>query len=98
MRGSSTRTCRRCRDDARCMEEPSAGGMERRDRRGRSIGATAVIALGDDVDQLARERTLAVQRKLALATVPIQRERIVVLVESETVADLVRGDHVEVLA
>src|SRR5688572_30138326 len=97
MRGSRMRTSSRRRGPA-CA--PSAG-------MGRTLGfgteraglVALLVTLGDDFDQLPRQRQLAGERELALAAVrPVHGQRILVLVERETRADLVGSDHVEILA
>src|SRR5512140_1527141 len=68
------------------------------DRRRRRALAARTESLRDHGDQVCRESTLRRPRQLALAIGPVDGERVVVAVEGEPLAHLVRGDHVELLA
>src|SRR5688572_14381968 len=98
IRGSRMRTSSRRRVPAACA--PSAGmGRALRFRRCCLCLVARLIALGNHLDQLAGQRKLAGECQLAFAAaLPIHRQRILVLVEREPRADLVRSNHVEVLA
>ena len=55
-------------------------------------------ALGDQGDELARDVDFRSARDLDLAAGPDDGERIVIAVEGDPLADLVGGNHVELLA
>src|SRR5690606_29206317 len=101
MRGSSTRICKRRRAPA--PDDAPSAGMSGGQRRwvgvlGLGLLVARVIALRDQLDQLPRQGGLAGHRQFLLAALPVDGERVLVLIERQTVAYLVGCDHVQVLA
>ena len=81
-----------------------AGGLAERPAARRCSRPRARAAVGrrqalrDQRDQLTRDLELRSARDLDLAARPEHGERIVLAIEGEPFADLVGGDHVELLA